>query len=171
MAALSGLCSLRHFDLDLICAYQVPAGNAETAGCHLLYGRASVHAVRSYCQSVIILAAFSGVGTSVKSVHGNRKGFMRFLGNGAVGHCSRFKSGHNGFNAFHLFNGHSLFRVLEIHQATQIFNGLLVIYQSCVLLEQFIIPSSGCLLKQMDGSRIIKMLICTASHLVMAQAV
>ena len=42
MAALSGLCSLRHFNLDFLGAHQIFAGHAEPSAGHLLDGGAAV---------------------------------------------------------------------------------------------------------------------------------
>ena len=42
MAALAGLCSLRHFNLDFLSAHQILAGHAEPAAGHLLDGGAAV---------------------------------------------------------------------------------------------------------------------------------
>ena len=42
MAAFAGFCSLRHFDLDFLGAYQILAGNAESAAGNLLDGRTAV---------------------------------------------------------------------------------------------------------------------------------
>ncbi len=96
---------------------------------------------------------------------------MSFLGNRAVGHSPCFKPGNNGFHTFHFFQRHAFFRVLEIHQPTQIFNGSFIIHQCGVLLKHPIVAPLRRLLQQMDSGRIIQMLIRSAAHLVMPQAV
>ena len=42
MAALSGFCALRHFDLKLIGGIEVLRGNAEASACDLFDGRAFI---------------------------------------------------------------------------------------------------------------------------------
>ena len=67
---------------------------------------------------------------------------MGLLGDRTIGHSASLKPGHNGSHAFHLVDVNTLLRIVEIHQATKILNGLLVIYQSRILLKQLVVPSS-----------------------------
>ena len=71
MSALTRLCPLGHLDLNLTGAYQIPGCNAEAPRSYLLDGRTAV-CVKSFD----ILSAFTGVGLSVKPVHGDRQSLM-----------------------------------------------------------------------------------------------
>ena len=114
MTTLTGFRSLCHFNLDFLGAYQIAAGNAETPGRHLLDGRAFVKSVRSDGETLDILTAFTGIGFSVKVVHGDGQCLMGFLGDGAVGHGSGLKPAHNLVHALHFFNGHTFFRIVKV---------------------------------------------------------
>ena len=96
---------------------------------------------------------------------------MGFLGDGAIGHGAGFKAGDNRVHAFHFLQGNPFFRIFEIHQAPQVFDGIFVIHQGRILLEEFVIPSSGGLLQCMDSGRIVEMFIAAASHFMMSRAV
>ena len=120
MSAFTGLCSLCHFDLDLIGAYQISAGYTETSAGYLFDSRASVLPIRPYRKSLQILTTFTGIGTSVNGVHCNCQCLMCFLGNGTIAHGSCLKSGYNGIHTFYFLDRDSFFRIIEIHQATQV---------------------------------------------------
>ena len=115
MSALSGFCSLSHLDLDLFCTYQIPAGNAETGAGHLLDSRASVHSSPCRIQTFFTFSTLTGVGFSMKHIHGNSQSLMGFLGNGAVRHSSGLKPFYNVLYTFHFFNRDSLFREVKVH--------------------------------------------------------
>ena len=61
VAALSGLGSLRHLDLDLLRADQVPAGHAKPSACHLFDRRAAVMVRTCGEDPFITLPALSAV--------------------------------------------------------------------------------------------------------------
>ena len=108
MSAFARFCSLRHLDLNLLSAHQIPAGHAETGGCHLLDGGTAVLAAPCGVQTFIALPAFTGVGFSVKMIHGNGKGLMGFLRDGAIGHGAGLEPLYDLVYALHFLNGHRL---------------------------------------------------------------
>ena len=61
MATLAGLCTLGHLDLDLVGTDEITAGHAETAGSHLFDGGTAVVLGSLGIQTVIALAALTGV--------------------------------------------------------------------------------------------------------------
>ena len=143
MSALAGFCSLCHLDLDLLCTYQVTAGDAETSAGYLLDGRTTVESIRAYGQTVQILTAFTGIALAVQMVHGDGHGLMGFLGNGTVGHGTGLESGHDGFYRLYFLDGHALFRIIEVHQSSEVLDGIFVVYHGGVLLEHLVITASG----------------------------
>src|SRR5699024_6080893 len=85
--------SLRHLDLDLLGADQISGSNAKTSGSDLLDRGASVGA-----KTLDLFTALTAVGLSMKSVHGNGKRLMSFLGDRPVGHGACLEAGHNGIH-------------------------------------------------------------------------
>ena len=109
MSSFARFCALRHLNLDLLRAYQIPGGNAESSGSHLFDGRTAIR-----IQSLDILSAFTGVGLSMEPVHGNSQSFMGFFRNGTVGHSAGLKPGNNGVHTFHFFNRNSFLRIVKV---------------------------------------------------------
>ena len=171
MSALTGFRALCHFDLDFLCADQIAAGHAEPSARHLLDRGAAIQSVRPHRHALDILAALAGVALAVQHIHGDCHGFMRFLGDRAVGHGSRLESGHDGFHAFHFLQRNAFFRIFEVHEPAQVLDGILVIHKCGILLEHFVITAFCGFLQKMDGRRIIQMLLRAAAHLVMPRAV
>ena len=68
---------------------------------------------------------------------------MRFFGNRTVGHCARLKSGHNGIHALNLFKRNTFFRIIEIHQSTDVHVPLFAVHKIRILLEHLIIAAFG----------------------------
>ncbi|MPN28473.1 hypothetical protein SDC9_175915 [bioreactor metagenome] len=71
MSALAGLGTLGHFNLNVLRAHQVFAGDAEPAGGHLLDGRAAVEAVGAHAQALLGFSALAAVGLATQKVHGD----------------------------------------------------------------------------------------------------
>ena len=106
----------------------------------------------------------------MQTVHGDRQCFMCFLRNGTVGHRSGLKSFYNGFDTLYFLDRHTFFRIIKIHQASQI-TGLFFVYQIRVLFEQVVIASPGRLLQQMNGLRIVTVMFSGTSHFMPSDAV
>ena len=97
---------------------------------------------------------------------------MRFLRNRTVGHRSGLKPFHNGFHTFHLINWNTAFFIItEINQITQMDGLIFSIQCMSVLLKGLIITGSCSLLQQVDGNRIIQMLLLSRTHLMAANTV
>ena len=76
-------------------------------------------------------------------VHGDGHGLMGFLGNGTVGHGTGLESGHDGLYRLYFLDGHALFRIIEVHQSSEVLDGIFVVYHGGVLLEHLVITASG----------------------------
>ena len=171
LAALARLCTLCHFYLYLLCAYQVAAGNPETAGCHLLDGGTAVVPCRSGNQAVQALAALPSVGFAVNTVHRYGQAFMSLLGDGAIGHSPCLKPPDNGFHGLYLVQGDaSVLWKVKIHQGTQMVHLIFSVHLGRILFKNIIITCPGRLLKEVDGQRIIKVILLTGAGLVTAHA-
>ena len=79
MSALTGLCTLCHFDLDLLGGGQILRGNAETSGSHLLDCRALIDSTACGDNTFQIFAALTAVGLAADTVHGNCHALVGFL--------------------------------------------------------------------------------------------
>ena len=142
LAALAGLCALRHLDLDLLGGNQIFAGNAEPGGGDLLDGGIPLGAV-----ALLVLAALAGVGLAAQTVHGNGKAFMGFLGQRAVAHGGGLEALDDGLNALHFLNGDAGFGVVEFQHAAQVhIVAALIGRGGGVLLELAVVPRPHCLL-------------------------
>src|SRR4051794_40035864 len=86
LTAFPGLRALRHFDLKLLGFDEIQARHAETAGSDLLDGAVFRVPVRHWIIPFRILAALASVALAADTVHGDRKGFVRFLADRAVAH-------------------------------------------------------------------------------------
>ena len=65
-----GFCTLRHLNLDLLCAHQILAGDTEPPARHLLDRRAAVEPVRAYRHAVevVLISGYDGgTGAAPKS--------------------------------------------------------------------------------------------------------
>ena len=92
---------------------------------------------------------------------------MSFLRNRTVGHCSCLETLHDRVNALDLINRDTAVLIeLEINQATQVDGLLFLIECMAVLLEDLVAVRPCGLLKQMDRTRIVEMLLLTGALLV-----
>ena len=155
LAALAGLCALRHLDLDLLGGNQIFAGNAEPGGSDLLDGGIPFGAV-----AFLVLAALAGVGLAAQTVHGNGKAFMGFLGQRAVAHGGGLEALDDGVHPFHFLNGDAGFGVVEFQQAAQVhIVAALVGRGGGVLLELAVVPRPDRLLQKVDSLGIVQVLL------------
>src|SRR5262249_16146346 len=81
LAAFARLAALSNLDLHYVGIDEIFGGDAETAGSHLLDGRAHRVAVRQRLEAVRFLAALASIGLAADPVHGDGKRRMRFARN------------------------------------------------------------------------------------------
>ncbi|MNY54649.1 hypothetical protein D3C86_1905440 [compost metagenome] len=108
---------MRHLDLNLVSIDEIVARDAEAAGRHLLDGTAAKIAVRIRCEAIRMLAAFAGIALAADAVHRNRDRFVRFFGDGAVGHSSRLEALENRFDRLNFFDRNRCASCLEAQQS------------------------------------------------------
>src|SRR3989338_10912689 len=89
LSTLAGLGALRYLYLQFIGVSKVVAGYPEAARRYLFYRRAQAIAVRKRDISYRILAAFTGIGFSAKTVHRDGNRLMRFLAYRPEAHGTR----------------------------------------------------------------------------------
>ena len=118
MSTLTGLCALCHLDLNFLCAYQILTGYSESSGCHLLNCGTLIQSILTNRQTVNALTTFTGIGLSMKGIHGNCQCLMCFLGNGTIGHRTGFKPGYDGIHILDFIDRNRLCCIIEIKQAT-----------------------------------------------------
>ncbi len=114
LAAFAGLGALGHFDLQLVGIDQVIGGDAEAAGGDLLDGGAAAIIVAR-----LVFPALAGVGFAADAVHGEREGFVRFLGDGAERHGAGGEALDDLFGGLDLFERDGLFGGLDFEQAAE----------------------------------------------------
>ena len=96
---------------------------------------------------------------------------MGFPGDGPIGHGPCLKTPDNGFHRLHLFQRDaSVLRKLKIHQGAQMVHLIFSVHLGRILFKDIIITRPGCILKEMDGQRIIKVILLTGAGLVTARA-
>ena len=166
MSTFSRFCSLRHLDLDFFCADKISACNTKTSTGNLFDRRASVGS-----KALDILSAFTGVWLTVQCIHCKGKGFVCFLWNWSVRHCTGLKSGHDRIHTLYFWKRNSFLWIIEVHLSTECDSFGFFINHLRVLLEHFIIPASCGLLEHMDRSRVVQMLFTTALRLVLSHTV
>ena len=135
MAAFTGLCPLRHLDLNFLCTDQVTAGHAETPGSHLLDSGTLIFAAPAGSKPLFLLTAFTGIGFSVQMIHRHRQCFMGLLRDGTVGHGACLEPCDDLFHALHLGKRHRLFHIVKFHQPTEISHRLFIIHHRRVLFK------------------------------------
>ena len=113
-------------------------------------------------QTFDLLAALTAVRLAMKTVHCDRQGLMRFLGNGSVRHGSRLESGHNRIHALYFFDRDSLLRIIEFQLSPEVDLLSFHVHHLRILPEHPVISPPGRLLEHMDGLRIIKMPLSAA---------
>src|SRR6185295_17677029 len=86
LAALAGLGSLRHLDLQLVRVRDIPDRDAEAAGRNLLDGGTARIAVRQRHEPRRVLAAFARVALAADAVHRDRERLVRLGRQGAEAH-------------------------------------------------------------------------------------
>ena len=142
MSTFTGLSSLCHLDLNLLCTYQVTAGNTKTSTGHLLDRRTSVKSVSTYLHSVKVFTTFTTVGFTMQGVHGDCQSLMRFFGDRTIGHRTCLETGHNTVHTLYFIDWNAFFRIIKVHQTTQVLDACLIINKLRIFLEHLIIAQS-----------------------------
>ena len=169
MAALTGLCTLCHFDLNFFGIVQIVDMHAKAAGSHLLDGRRTAVAVRKRLIPIRIFTALAAVGLPAQAVHGNGKTFMGFLADGAIAHRAGLKPLDDAFNRFDLIDGDRFIDGFDIEQAANgAFMLLIGIHLGGIFLIQLIIAGSASHLQFIDGFRIEHMIFAAGTPLMIA---
>ena len=92
---------------------------------------------------------------------------MGLLRNGAVGHGTGLKTLHDGIHALDLVDRDAaVFIEVKVYEASQVDGLLFLVQHMAVLFEDLIISGPCCLLKQMNGTRIVKVLFLAGALLV-----
>ena len=92
---------------------------------------------------------------------------MCFLGNGAVRHCTGLKALYDGIDTLNFIDWDAAVLIeIKIDQASQVDGLLLLIEHMAVLFEDLIISGPCRLLQQMNGARIVQMLLLAGTLLV-----
>ena len=97
LSTFSGLCTLRHFNLQFICLSKIITRNTKSCRSYLFDCRA--HGV-AICQCFIthfIFTTFAGITFSTNAVHGNCQGCMGLMRNRTKTHGTGCKTFHRYF--------------------------------------------------------------------------
>ena len=146
MSTFTRFSSLCHLDLNLLCADQISAGNTETSTGYLLDRRTSVKSISAYFHSVKVFTTFTTVGFTMQGVHGDCQSLMRFFGNRTIGHRTCLETGHDTLYTLNFINRNTFFRIIKVHQTTQVLDTCLIINKLRIFLEHLIIAQSRRLL-------------------------
>mmetsp|Transcript_32603 Transcript_32603/g.79532 ORF Transcript_32603/g.79532 Transcript_32603/m.79532 type:complete len:1230 (+) Transcript_32603:1174-4863(+) len=101
LPALAGLGALGHLDLKLDAVGEVVGRDTKPSRCNLLDGRAP----RGVNEALHALATLASVGLGTKLVHGDGKGLMGLVGDGAERHGPSGEALDNLCNRLNLING------------------------------------------------------------------
>ncbi|CAB4891171.1 unannotated protein [freshwater metagenome] len=170
LAALTGLGSLRHLDLDVGAVGQVVRGDAETSRRDLLDGTASPIAVLVRLEARDVLAALTGVRASTETVHRDGKGLVCLGRDGAVAHRARGETLDDLAGRLDLVDRNSLSLFgLEAEQTAQRREPLgLVVDHLRVFLEDVVLTGAGGVLQLEDGVRVEEVVLPFPTPLVLA---
>ena len=169
MAALTGLCTLCHFDLNFFGIVQIVDMHAKAAGSHLLDGGRTAVAVRKRLIPIRIFTALAAVGLTAQTVHGDSQTFVRFLADRTVAHRAGFETLHDAFDRLDFIDGDRLIDGFDIQQtANGAFMLLIRIHLGGIFLVQLIIAGSAGHLQFIDGFRVEHMVFATGTPLMIA---
>ena len=169
LAALAGLGTLGHLDLDVVGVREVLRGHAEAAAGDLLDRAAALGVV----ETLGVLAALTGVGLAAQPVHGDREGLVRLLADRAVGHRAGREPLDDLGDRLDLLDRDRLATgaagVLEPEQPAQGHQALgLLVDARGVLLEHVVAPGTGGVLETEDGLGVEQVGLALATPLVLA---
>ena len=152
LAALAGLGSLGHLDLQVGGVDQVIGGYAEATRCNLLDGAVAGIAVFVGSVAVEVLAALAGVAAGADAVHGDGHGLVGFLTDGTEGRGAGGEPPDYLLGRLHLVQRHRVAAGLEIQQTAQ--GGklaTLVVDRLAELLVRLPVIGAGGVLELGDG--------------------
>ena len=145
VAAFTGLCALRAFDLDGFGVDEVIAGDAETSRGDLLDLVALIR-----FEAGRVFAAFTGITHAAEAVHGLGDAFVGFLAESAVAHGAGMEAFDDGIDWFDFFDGDAAAsRIFEIEEVTQAEDGAGIDMVGIFLVDLVIICLDG-LLQELD---------------------
>ena len=165
MAALAGLCALRHFDLDFLGRAQIGRGHAEAARGHLLDRRVALRA-EAFGQ----LAALAGVRFAAQPVHRRGQTLVRLAGKRTVGHRAGLEATDDARRRLDLLERRRRTRIkVEIEQRADGARAV-VFDKRRVLFKQRGIVVPERLLKRVNDLRGIEMLLGIAARAQLVEA-
>ncbi len=160
MTTLARLGALSHLDLNLNCRAQVAACYTKAARSNLLNGGVLGITVGQRRLAAGILAALTGVGTTVQTVHGNGHALVRLATNGAKAHGARVKATYDVARALHLVQSHGrATRSVKVEQIAQANRTARTVHQIAVLAENAIVTLLASLLQQVNGLRLNEVIL------------
>ena len=164
MSALARLCTLSHFDLDLLSGGEVLRSYTETSRCYLLDSGAFV-LVRACCDySFEVFTALTAVRLAADAVHGDSHTFVCFLRDRTVGHCARLEAVHNACCAFNLIKQDSaVLGEVEVKSASEREVLVLSVESLGILFIKLVIARPSGLLEKMYRERIVKVFFLAAA--------
>ena len=120
LSALTGLGSLRHLDLQLLCVDQVVRRDSKPRRGHLLDVRILRVTVRQRNEPLRILAALARVALGTDPIHRDRQRLVRLFADRAEGHGAGGKSLDDFFRRLDFVERNRLRQEFEVKQAAQV---------------------------------------------------
>ena len=160
VAALAGLGSLGHLDLDLEGAAQVAARHAKARACHLLDRGVLGVAVGQRGLATRIFAALAGVGAAAQAVHGDGHALVRFLADGAVRHGAGVKAADDVERGLYLVERNRRAAAgIKVQQVAQAHGTAGAVQAGAVLLKGVVAVLAAGGLEQVDGLRVDQVIL------------
>ena len=119
LTTLTGLCALRHLDLQLVRIYQVVRRDSESSRGDLLHCTASKVSIGIAIKALLVFATFSCIRLAANAVHRNRESLVRFFTDGTERHCARRKALDDFGSWFNFLDRHRILPCLNLHQPAQ----------------------------------------------------
>ena len=167
LAAFTGLGTLGHLDLQVVGIHQVIRGDSETGGSDLLDGAAPQVAIGIRFEAGFIFPALARVGFGAYAIHGNGKGLVRFLRNGAERHGASGKALDDLLGGLDFLQRDRVLRFFDFQQSAQSAElTVLVIDEVGVFLERLRALLRDGVLQLGDGERIDQVILATRAVLV-----
>ena len=117
LPSLTGLCALRHLDLNIVRIDEVFGGHAEAAAGDLLDPAAHGIAIVERQEAFGLLAAFAGVRTAAQPVHRDGECRMRFVADRTEAHRAGAEALDDFCGGFDFLEPERLLGRLEFHQS------------------------------------------------------
>ncbi len=169
LAAFSGLGALRHFDLEIVGADEVLAGDAKARRRDLFDGAAARIAVRIRRIARRIFAAFTGVRLSAEPVHRDGERLVRLLADRAVRHCAGGEAPDDLFDRLDLVKWHRFLRRAQLQKpAERRKPPALIVDELRVLLEDRVLAGPRGVLQLEHRVRIEQVILPVTTPLVFA---